>query len=434
MINKLKKMWGWIKRKFKAIFGIAVVSASLAGGVAVDKQMNPYVDRGSNYELAIVSDIPQGERVEIAKDRAKFTMRGWSDEYAISIEPQIAGGSFTAQAKRPFLSKKMEYKKGDITAFIEKKTDTEFDIDFTLDKKPNTNVFTYKISGAEDFDFFYQPALTQVEIDEGASQPENVIGSYAVYSKSKANHRVGSTNYATGKIMHIYRPKAIDANGVEVWAILDYTNGVLSVTVPQSFLDIAVYPVRVDPTFGYTTIGGARKLLYAGVSSDTSTTAGTVFTLGAAGTVDSMTAYTDSAFGTQKIDTSYIVYRHDSGGADVHGLVAIGETLNLSTPIAESWKTINFASESLSADDYILAILGNGADATNNNWIWGDTVGGTLTYTTDTTGAGSYATRKAVDPWNQAVYAFAYKHSIYATYTASAVAVTPVQDIIWFNE
>ena len=428
----MKNIWQNFK---KWIIGLFIIPVAFASGVGVvDSRIDPYVDRDTYFELSIEHDIPQGERVEISKDRPEVTMIGWNDEYAIKITPQFPTQAPISKSNRPLLSKRMEFKQGNITAFVEPLNATEFDIDFTLDRKPASNVFTYLITGAEDFDFFYQPALTQTEIDEGAERPENVIGSYAVYSKSKANHRVGSTNYATGKIMHIYRPKAIDASGAEVWAVLDYRNGVLSVTVPQSFLDIAVYPVIVDPTFGYTTIGGARKLLYAGVSSDTSTTAGTVFTLGAAGTVDSMTAYTDSAFGTQLIDTSYVVYRHDSGGADVHGLVAIGEKLNLSTPIAESWKTINFASESLSADDYILAILGNGADATNNNWIWGDTVGGTLTYTTDTTGAGSYATRKAVDPWNQAVYAFAYKHSIYATYTASAVAVTPVQDIIWFNE
>ena len=80
-----------------------------------------------------------------------------------------------------------------------------------------------------------------------------------MYQKTKANHRVGSTNYATGKAFHVYRPQAIDANGAEVWAELNYDNGTLSVTVPQKFLEEAVFPVRVDPTFGYTTCGAAQE-------------------------------------------------------------------------------------------------------------------------------------------------------------------------------
>src|SRR3990167_10044130 len=126
-----------------------------------------------------------------------------------------------------------------------------FEIEIILKDRPDINTFDFTIDGADNLDFFYQPPLTQKEIDEGASRPDNVIGSYAVYHKTKANHRVGSINYATGKAFHIYRPKATDANGAEVWAELNYPNGTLTVTVPQKFLDDAVYPVRVDPTFGY---------------------------------------------------------------------------------------------------------------------------------------------------------------------------------------
>lgn len=243
----------------------AVATLATGGTVAVDQAIiNPYEDKGTHFELSIESDILQGERVEIAKDKAQMTLKGWNDEYAISITPQIPSvqrgidSPFNQHASRALFSKKMEFKSGAVTAFIEPlaSTTNEFDIDFTLDSKPDTNVFEYKISGAEYFNFFYQPALTQQEIDDGASRPDNVVGSYAVYSKAKANHAVGSTNYATGKAFHIYRPKAIDANGVEGWAELNYANGVLSVTVPQDFLDTAVYPVRVDPTFGYTSIGG----------------------------------------------------------------------------------------------------------------------------------------------------------------------------------
>lgn len=248
---------------------LAAATLGTTGVVTVDQAQNPYEDKETHYELPIKADFEQGERVEIAKDKAQMTLKGWNDEYAITITPQIPTTSFGAidkpfnvPADRKLLSKKMEYRTGDVTAFIEPKegTGNEFDIDFTLHSRPDTNVFTYKIEGAEDFDWFYQGELTAEEIAEGASRPENVVGSYAVYHKTKANHRVGSTNYATGKAFHIYRPKAIDANGAEVWAQLSYSEGVLSVAVPDKWLQNAAYPVRVDPTIGNTTIGGTSGL------------------------------------------------------------------------------------------------------------------------------------------------------------------------------
>lgn len=271
----------------KTIITLGTVGLLATGGtVATDQVINPYQDKNTHYELSIETDIQQGERVEIRKDKAEVTLKGWNGEYAIRITPQIPSENilgegiivstttatttdrdFKVTAKRSLLSKKIEYKSGDVTAFIEPKVGTgdEFDIDFILDSKPNTNVFEYKIDGADNFDFFYQPALTQKEIDEGAKRPDNVVGSYAVYHKEKANHRTGSTNYATGKVFHIYRPKAIDDKGNEVWAILNYDNGVLSVEVPQDFLDKARYPVVVDPTIGYT-IEGASTVSVSGTN------------------------------------------------------------------------------------------------------------------------------------------------------------------------
>ena len=53
-----------------------------------------------------------------------------------------------------------------------------YEIEFTLPEKPATNVFEFDIE-TQNLDFFYQPELTQEEIDEGAVRPDNVIGSYA---------------------------------------------------------------------------------------------------------------------------------------------------------------------------------------------------------------------------------------------------------------
>ncbi|MBU2635312.1 hypothetical protein KJ841_02465, partial [Patescibacteria group bacterium] len=65
---------------------------------------------------------------------------------------------------------------------------------------------------------------------------------------------------------HIYRPKVYDAEGKEIWGELniDEEKGILTVIVDQNWLDNAVYPVVIDPTFGYTTLG-ASELALTGV-------------------------------------------------------------------------------------------------------------------------------------------------------------------------
>lgn len=417
-------MVAWIGNKKRWIASILATLTLGGGGTALygaDQAQNPYIDRGAHYELPIQSDIPQGERVEIAKDRAAMTLKGWNDEFAITIEPQIPTAQlgavgdrpFIKAANRPLLSKRMEYKDASsgVIAFVEPRASTinEFDIDFTLDKKPDTNVFTYKISGAEDFDFFYQPALTPEEIAEGAERPENVTGSYAVYHKSKANHRLGDTNYATGKVAHIFRPKAIDANGVEEWATLDYSNGVLSVVVPQSFLDASVYPVRVDPTFGYTSVGatsvaGAKDTSYA-----------IIYTLSENADVTSMSFYTSSTVSIKP--TIYADSSSYPGSREV-----LGSAYTFSSGI--DWETAS-VSVSLGAGLHWLGWVNGGSyfyyydtGTTNQRYLRTD----------------SYATPS--DPYPAGGTGANRTVSIYATYTASgggSPAPTQTQNVIWFE-
>lgn len=133
--------------------------------------------------------------------------------------------------------------------------------------KPNTNSFSMKLEGWEDFDFFFQPPLANTDPDGStwenndrggvSRRPADVNGSYAVYHKTKRDHILGQTNYATGKAFHIYRPRFIDANGDFVWVDLHIENGDYTITIPQDFLDKAVYPIRANDTFGYTSVGAS---------------------------------------------------------------------------------------------------------------------------------------------------------------------------------
>ena len=119
-----------------------------------------------------------------------------------------------------------------------------------LNRKPKSNVFEFKIKSKE-LDFYFQPELTEEEIKEGCKRPENVVGSYAAFYKTKKLGR-------TGKAFHIYRPFAIDANKKKVWCELEINKDILKVKVPNEFLKKAKYPVIIDPEWGYTDIGATE--------------------------------------------------------------------------------------------------------------------------------------------------------------------------------
>lgn len=94
------------------------------------------------------------------------------------------------------------------------------------------------------------------------SRPENVVDSYAVYNqdgKTGNFSKIGGKNYQTGKAFHIYRPQIIDVKGNKTWGRLrvDKLKGQLSVEVDKDWLASATYPVTVDPTFGYASIGAS---------------------------------------------------------------------------------------------------------------------------------------------------------------------------------
>ena len=109
---------------------------------------------------------------------------------------------------------------------------------------------------------YKQLPLTQQEIDKGFSFPENVINSIAFYHNSKGGmNEAGGMEYKFGKIGHQYRIKLTDANGDWIWADQNWlpeTNE-HELLFPKEWLDNAVYPVIVDPTFGYTSVGGGNS-------------------------------------------------------------------------------------------------------------------------------------------------------------------------------
>lgn len=217
--------------------------ASIMGGVdasTLNEQPIEVVETVAGYEV----------KAEQVGDVVEATLP-WKDQPGITVAYDMGEPSLTER----FTDKRTEQVVMEKVDF----GDGGFKIDVLLSEKPSTNKFCYQIEGAENYDFFYQPPLTREEIAEGASRPPEIEGSYAVYHKTLKNHVIGQENYATGKVMHIPRPQVweVGKEDQKVWADLSYDAGQLCVTAPQGFLDSATYPVRIDPTFGYTGVGGS---------------------------------------------------------------------------------------------------------------------------------------------------------------------------------
>lgn len=289
------------------------------------------------------------------------------------------------------------------------------EFDTILDDKPADNKIIFPLE-TKGLKFYYQPPLNEENKDPNLActatecndkdgniinfRPEEVVGSYAVYHESKQGDysKMGGKNYKAGKAFHIYRPKIKDAQENEIWGELKINeqNNTLTITVDQKFLDEAVYPITIDPNFGYTTAGSSDGNFQEYIT-------GSKFTLSEAGDVTSISAYLSAGnYGRHAIyNTSY-------------NLVAQSTEDTSSSEKGVGWRTYNI-STSLSAADYWLVTTYNFVN--NTQWRYYDT--------------GS--TNQGLDQYSTYTYPFSFpssltsptlstnKFSIYATYTVPAI-------------
>ncbi|MBA7507053.1 hypothetical protein ES706_05769 [subsurface metagenome] len=232
-----------------------------------------------------------GDKIVI-KDKNKvqsLTLTRWDNRVSISILPPWTSANITECALEVEENGKLKWKLKDtegheIELEMELRNEENISeiiagenlsftqmfgggVDFDLKLDWKATELNFYISGYETLDFFYQPPLhpdhpTWADTDnDGVADTlcsANVVGSYAVYHKWKRDYVVGGTNYANGKLFHIYRPKIIDDDQNWVWGKLSFDEGtgVLTVTIPQDWLENAKTPIWIDPTFGYESIGG----------------------------------------------------------------------------------------------------------------------------------------------------------------------------------
>ena len=173
--------------------------------------------------------------VELGKDKPAWGLRRWvGDEGLWFVPPGDEGYSLRGDKRR------LVYKGQQRSHRFTILDDCAFEYDCILEKEPEKNVITLFLEGAEKYDFFRQPDFV----------PDPFLkGSYAVYKKDTL---VGE---GTGKLCHIHRPEIIDALGRRCWGDLSVIGNRLFITIPESWLTEAKYPVVVDPTIGTTTVG-----------------------------------------------------------------------------------------------------------------------------------------------------------------------------------
>jgi hypothetical protein len=283
-----------------------------------------------------------------------------------------------------------------------------FEFEVVLLSKPSSNVIAFTFQSKE-LEFWFQPPLTQEELDAGTIRPDNVVGSYAVYHTSRGNthpNQADAERYKAGKAFHIYRPKLIDALGDEIWADLDIDvqAGMMTVTVDQAWLDSATYPVILDPNFGYETIGGTAPGLTENDLYGLNATAPSD-----AATADSITFYSvadtldGNAKGVLVLHSTLAIVTNGVGGATAESNTA-------------SWNTSTFGtSPTLSpSTDYVIMWIHDGSGLSFNHRLYYDTGGGNQAHYDLTNSYSSPTDPTGATHQNR-------QYSIYCTYTAAAV-------------
>jgi hypothetical protein len=152
------------------------------------------------------------------------------------------------------------------------------ELEVILNAKPQSNTLSFDFE-TKQLKWYVQPPLhpdhPTWSDDNGDGEadnfrPENCVDSIVAFHATRGNFHEGmatAQKYKCGIAFTIYRPKAVDANGVETWCAQELENNKYSITVPQDFLDAATYPVTIDPSFGTTSVGGSTVTIEASMKA-----------------------------------------------------------------------------------------------------------------------------------------------------------------------
>jgi hypothetical protein len=298
--------------------------------------------------------------------------------------------------------------------------------DVVFEKCPESFVLEWRRTCSPGLTAYYQPALTEEEIREGAYRPDDVIGSYAIYCdrahnwirplnrkkeipddwqvQRAAGAELGDLNisayreYKTGKVSHRYRPFVVDADGKTEWCTLLIVGNVERVALPEDFMRSAKYPVTLDPTLGYTSVGASTtsNMYYIFICNNNNTAASN-------GTASKVYAYVSGG------SNLYLGYY-----SDISSLPAtlIDSDVIETPPASAAWASVDVTGSIASGTKYSPALHAN----SDSTVLYTDFGGyGTATRAFFRSAAGFESSISSTDAWH-------YYYSCYIEYTESGGA------------
>ena len=383
-----------------------------------------YEMQGASFHKNIKADNAEKTDIKIGNETASsfepsFEFKKW-DEVRFKLTPKM---ETVAEADKDFdvAGDKIKYKTPKEEVHFYELADSPnllgggYEIERILNEKPTTNILSFDIE-TENLEFFYQPIYTDAEIAEKAGNEDFVnpeaMGSYAIYYKNVPLNYVGGKNYGTGKVGQIYRPRIDDSAGNWTYGELniDVAAKKLTVTIPQSFLDTAVYPIyhASGLVFGYQTIGTA------GTITIEASIKGSVFTMGTnSGAVDSITVYSNPSATGRTFGTA--IYLSSSNALIANS----GSTAQTPATTGVAWRTVTYATRPSLTGGTAYIIAEWGTSGTGTHVIYYDT--GTANQGQTDANTGPFTWPDPLVPTGTT-----NKYSIYATYTPVPDAPTNV--------
>ena len=222
--------------------------------------MSQLTVRGSIFE----ADLGPHGRVVIGDENASYfrphiRLDRWNEEGSLAF-----GLETTERILPSFDGQKVMWTNGDeqhVFSILPAGDGMEYggvEYELHLGSPPKTSTISFPMS-VVGLALFAQPPLTPFERARGNFRPDNIVGSIAAYHATRGvlHSEAGAADkYKTGKAFHLHRPLAIDALGNRHWLAWQQKATELAIVVDAWLLD-ATYPVLIDPTIGYTTLGAS---------------------------------------------------------------------------------------------------------------------------------------------------------------------------------
>ena len=211
-------------------------------------------------------------------------------------------------------------------------------------------ILRFALNYPESVTPYHQPELTQAEIDDGHFRPDHVINSYAfIFNRSgKFTSSDGTelVNYETGKYGHLYRAKIILPDLSEHWCKQSIIAGELVVAIPKEVVN-AWNPsdgnLILDPTFGYTSIGGTTNTTLNNLANVGSTL--TYTPSSGTSTITAYTTYTRKTSGSATGTAYFAAYDVDGSNIPQNRLASAVSTT--AVPFTAAWISVTGLSQTL---------------------------------------------------------------------------------------